>query len=61
MTAFRKGRHGAARQNRMVRKQMSPDLPDPGQEWRRLFAQTWGTFLLVHAIRNGQPMHIEST
>ena len=31
----------------MVQKQVSPDFLDPVHEWRRLFAETWGTFLLV--------------
>ena len=47
MTAFRKSQHSAAQQERMVQKQVSPDFLDPVHEWRRLFAETWGTFLLV--------------
>jgi aquaporin Z len=31
----------------MVRGSSSPDFLDPSLEWRRLFAETWGTFLLV--------------
>jgi aquaporin Z len=32
---------------RMLRPQNSPDFLDDKLEWRRLFAETWGTFLLV--------------
>jgi aquaporin Z len=53
MTAFRNGRHNAAQQERMVRKQLSPDFLDPVHEWRRLFAETWGTFLLVLVAAGG--------
>ncbi|MDO8596931.1 MAG: aquaporin [Sulfuricaulis sp.] len=53
MTAFRKSRHNAAQQERMVQKQVSPDFLDPGHEWRRLFAETWGTFLLVLVAAGG--------
>ncbi len=31
----------------MIQKQLSPDFWDPAHEWRRIFAETWGTFLLV--------------
>jgi len=37
----------------MVRKQLSPDFLDPGHEWRRLFAEAWGTFLLVLVAAGG--------
>ncbi len=53
MTAFRTGRHSAAQQQRMVQKQVSPDFLDPVHEWRRLFAETWGTFLLVLVAAGG--------
>jgi aquaporin Z len=36
-----------AQQGRMVHKQASFDFLDPLHEWRRIFAETWGTFLLV--------------
>lgn len=32
---------------RMLHQQNSPDFLDDTLEWRRLFAETWGTFLLV--------------
>lgn len=53
MTAFRKSRHSAAQRERMVQKQVSPDFLDPVHEWRRLFAETWGTFLLVLIAAGG--------
>ena len=37
----------------MVRQQLSPDFLDPAHEWRRLFAEAWGTFLLVLVAAGG--------
>ncbi|BCB27438.1 major intrinsic protein [Sulfurimicrobium lacus] len=37
----------------MVQKQVSPDFLDPAHEWRRLFAEAWGTFLLVLVAAGG--------
>jgi len=37
----------------MVQKQVSPDFLDPVHEWRRLFAEAWGTFLLVLVAAGG--------
>jgi len=34
-------------QNRMVHEQIVPNFLDPALEWRRIFAELWGTFLLV--------------
>jgi aquaporin Z len=34
-------------QQRMLRSSTTPDFLDSAHEWRRLFAETWGTFLLV--------------
>jgi aquaporin Z len=53
MTAFRTDGHTKAQQGRMVRKQLSPDFIDPAHEWRRLFAEAWGTFLLVVVAAGG--------
>ena len=53
MRVFRTGRHSAAQQERMLQKQVSPDFLDPVHEWRRLFAETWGTFLLVLVAAGG--------
>ena len=32
---------------RMLHGPTTPDFLEPAHEWRRLFAETWGTFLLV--------------
>jgi aquaporin Z len=53
MTALGKDRHKAEQQERMVKKQVSPDFLNPMHEWRRLFAETWGTFLLVLVAAGG--------
>ncbi|MHB8347269.1 MAG: MIP/aquaporin family protein [Acidiferrobacterales bacterium] len=37
----------------MVQKQSAPDFLDPAHEWRRLFAEAWGTFLLVLVAAGG--------
>lgn len=37
----------AAQKQRMVHPNRSPNFLDPGLEWKRLFAECWGTFLLV--------------
>jgi aquaporin Z len=37
----------------MVRGSSPPDFLDPSLEWRRLFAETWGTFLLVVVAAGG--------
>lgn len=36
-----------ARRSRMVHGQISPNFLDPALEWKRVFAELWGTFLLV--------------
>jgi aquaporin Z len=50
---FRKDRQIAAQQGRMIVKQLSPDFLDPAHEWRRIFAEIWGTFLLVLVAAGG--------
>lgn len=37
----------------MLQKQVSPDFLNPAHEWRRLFAEAWGTFLLVLVAAGG--------
>ncbi|HUJ01753.1 MAG TPA: aquaporin [Usitatibacter sp.] len=37
----------AARRQLMIGKQRLPDFLDEATEWRRIFAEAWGTFLLV--------------
>jgi aquaporin Z len=53
MNTFRTDDHTAAQQERVVGKQSSHDFLDPAHEWRRLFAETWGTFLLVLVAAGG--------
>ena len=53
MTISPKNRHNTDQQERMVQKQVSPDFLNPAHEWRRLFAEAWGTFLLVLVAAGG--------
>lgn len=53
MTAFRKKRLDTAQKQRMVGRMSAPDFLDPALEWRRLFAEVWGTFLLVMVAAGG--------
>ncbi len=53
MTRSHRDRRRAEQRQRMVRKQLAPDFLDPGHEWRRLFAEAWGTFLLVLVAAGG--------
>lgn len=53
MTAFRKKRLDTAQKQRMVGRASAPDFLDPALEWRRLFAEVWGTFLLVMVAAGG--------
>jgi aquaporin Z len=39
--------HEGVQQARMLRVTLPPNFLDSSLEWRRLFAETWGTFLLV--------------
>jgi len=50
---FHKDRQNVAQQGRMVQKQVSPNFLDPAHEWRRIFAEAWGTFLLVLVAAGG--------
>ena len=47
MASIRKDRTNAAQQHRMLQRSSSPDFLDASHEWRRLFAEAWGSFLLV--------------
>jgi aquaporin Z len=46
-------RDHTTQQLRMVLRAVSPDFLDPRHEWRRLFAEVWGTFLLVLVAAGG--------
>ena len=50
---FHKDRQISVQQGRMVQKQAPFDFLDPAHEWRRIFAETWGTFLLVLVAGGG--------
>jgi aquaporin Z len=55
-----KDRQSMVQQGRMVLKQLSPDFLDPAHEWRRIFAETWGTFLLVLVAAGGGVVAVKS-
>ena len=38
---------GSASRQRMLNPSAAPDFLDSAHEWRRLFSEAWGTFLLV--------------
>lgn len=39
--------HDRGQQHRMLREAVAPNFLDASLEWRRIFAEAWGTFLLV--------------
>ncbi len=43
----------ADRQRGMIQRQFALDFFNPSLEWRRVFAETWGTFLLVLVAAGG--------
>jgi len=51
--SIQKDQQNASQHGRMIEKQISPDFLDPAHEWRRIFAETWGTFLLVLVAAGG--------
>ncbi len=57
---FHKDRQNTDEQGRMVQKQASLDFLDPAHEWRRIFAETWGTFLLVLVAAGGGVVAVKS-
>jgi len=59
MTPFRINKP-SAQQERMIRRQEAPSFLDPLHEWRRLFAETWGTFLLVLVAAGGGVVSAQS-
>src|SRR6202140_2921289 len=44
---------GIGRRQRMDQRQFSTDFLDRALEWRRIFAEAWGTFLLVVVAAGG--------
>ena len=53
MTSFGKRQLDPAQKQRMLGVATAHDFLDPALEWRRLFAETWGTFLLVMVAAGG--------
>jgi aquaporin Z len=47
MTSTHADRTESSLQERMLRPSATPDFLESAHEWRRLFAEAWGTFLLV--------------
>jgi aquaporin Z len=47
MAAAEDKRGGSPLEQRMLLAAPPPDFLEPGHEWRRLFSEAWGTFLLV--------------
>ena len=43
----------AAQKQLMIHRQIAPDFLDSSHEWRRVFAEIWGTFLLVLVAAGG--------
>jgi aquaporin Z len=43
-----------AQRQRMDQRQLSTDFLDGASEWRRIFAEAWGTFLLVVVAAGGE-------
>jgi hypothetical protein len=53
MTSFRRDRLDAVKEQSVVLGSSPPDFLDFSLEWRRLFAETWGTFLPVVVAAGG--------
>jgi len=50
----------ATAEQRMLHGSATPDFLDSAHEWRRLFAETWGTFLLVVVAAGAEVIGIKS-
>jgi aquaporin Z len=53
MKSTGRGRAEAAPHQGAVQRQLAADFSNPSLEWRRIFAETWGTFLLVLVAAGG--------
>ncbi|UWX56803.1 aquaporin [Chlorobaculum sp. MV4-Y] len=53
MAAMNEDNHHAAQRARMLLTQIAPNFLDPKHEWQRIFAELWGTFLLVLVAAGG--------
>lgn len=61
MTKLRKNRQDATPKPHTVGGASLPDFLDPTLEWRRLFAEIWGTFLLVLVAAGGGVVAVHSS
>ncbi len=53
MESLDQGWPDASQQQLVVQRRSARDFSDPSLEWRRVFAETWGTFLLVLVAAGG--------
>lgn len=53
MESTGQGLPDAAQQQPVIQRQSTLDFFDSSLEWRRVFAETWGTFLLVLVAAGG--------
>jgi len=53
MESTGQGLSDGAQQQLVIERQSAPDFFDSSLEWRRVFAETWGTFLLVLVAAGG--------
>lgn len=53
MKSAGRGRPEVALHQGAVQRQLAADFSNPSLEWRRIFAETWGTFLLVLVAAGG--------
>jgi len=53
MESIERDRPEAAQKQLMIHRQIAPDFLDSSHEWRRVFAEIWGTFLLVLVAAGG--------
>jgi aquaporin Z len=53
MESTGQGLSDAAQQQPVIERQSAPDFFDSSREWRRVFAEAWGTFLLVLVAAGG--------
>lgn len=60
MAVARADRTESTPEQRMLHGSATPDFLDSGHEWRRLFAETWGTFLLVVVAAGAEVVGIQS-
>lgn len=56
----RRSKADLARRQLMTQRQLSTDLLNRGDEWRRIFAEAWGTFLLVVVAAGGAVVTVRS-